>query len=95
MKPQLPRVGRTSGEFPSDFGQVNVVSLLESALTDRMLLPMVVFAKADRPAIGRLQTDTAISTNTNVSAFDRHPLTSWDRAIVLSDPRTMSGTASA
>ena len=91
---EFPGVRRTSGEFSSDLGEVNIVPFLKSALTDRMLLPMVVFAKADGPAIGRLQTESTISAVAHVSAFDRQPLAFWDRAVVLSHPRPVGRTAS-
>ena len=91
---ELQRVRRTSGEFSSNLGEVNIVPFLKSALTDRMLLPMVVFAKADRPAIGRLQTESAISPDAHVSAFDRHSLAAGYGAVMLPDPRPVRRAAS-
>jgi hypothetical protein len=60
------------GPFRKKFSkrlEVNGIPLLKGCLTDQMLLGMMMDAQAERPPIGRLNSDTAISAQADMCAF--------------------------
>jgi hypothetical protein len=60
-----------------------------------MLLIMVIPTEADRPFIGRLESDATVRIAPNMRAFDRPQKTAGDAAMMLAHPRAVSGTLPA
>lgn len=71
--------------------QVNVVPVFECYFADPVLLDMVGPAQADRPAVGRLQSDSAVGLTPDMSALYRTLGAAGDRAVMLAHPGAMGG----
>jgi hypothetical protein len=71
-------MGRRSGEFPGKLDEANIVSRLERCFACPVLLEMMEPTEADRPFVGRLEGETAISPGSNVCAFDWQTAASGD-----------------
>jgi hypothetical protein len=49
--------------------EVDAISFLKGCLTNQMLFGMVMDAQAERPPIGRLNSDTAIGAQADMRTF--------------------------
>ena len=56
-----------------------------------MLLPVVLGAETDDPAVGGLHSDAAVCANANVGTFNRKCAAVGHRASVRSNPATVAG----
>ena len=84
-------MGGSPRELSRELKKTQVVSLLERTFSNGVLLKVVVVAQANRPTVGRLHPHPTIGAAPHVGAFDREPLASWYRAMMLPHPGPVRG----
>lgn len=81
---------RSLREHLREVGKADAVPGFEPCLADLMLLGVMQCAKADAPAVRRLETGPTIGAGANVSTFDRQAFAGRHGAVMTADPRAVS-----